>query len=112
MALLAAWAGSEEPIAVAAVLPLAILIAVFSRERRGRIENAQALQRLTENSRDRLQSIVQNSSDVIIIAAPDGALRNVYGSVAAIFGADSDGGSLYERVHPDDLASVASFLAL
>ena len=115
MALLAAWAGREEPIAVVPVLPLAILIAVFARERRGRIENAQALQRLTEESRDRLQSIVQNSSDLIIIASPDGALRSVSGSIAPIFGADSEAaqsGSLLERVHPDDALQVGRFLAL
>ena len=115
IALLAAWAGREVPIAVAAVLPLAILIAVFARERRGRIENAQALQRLTEESRDRLQSIVQNSSDMIIIAEPDGSLRSVSGSIAPIFGEDSEAaqhGSLLDRVHPDDVLQVGRFLAL
>ena len=115
MALLAAWAGREEPIAVVPVLPLAILIAVFARERRGRIENAQALQRLTEESRDRLQSIVHNSSDLIIIASPNGALRSVSGSIAPIFGEDSDAaqsGSLLDRVHPDDALQVGRFLAL
>jgi diguanylate cyclase (GGDEF)-like protein/PAS domain S-box-containing protein len=115
IALLAAWAGREAPIAVAPVLPLAILIAVFARERRGRIENAQALQRLTEESRDRLQSIVQNSSDMIIIAAPDGALRSVSGAIAPIFGASAEAahrGSLLDRVHPDDVPHVRRFLAL
>ena len=115
IALLAAFAGREEPIAVVAVLPLAILIAVFARERRGRIENAQALQRLTEESRDRLQSIVHNSSDMIIIAASDGTLRSVSGSIAPIFGEDSDAaqhGSLLDRVHPDDAPQVGRFLAL
>jgi diguanylate cyclase (GGDEF)-like protein/PAS domain S-box-containing protein len=115
VALLAAAAGRADAIAVAAVLPLALLIAVFARERRGRIENARALQRLTEESRDRLQSIVQNSSDMIVIVEPDGAVRGVSGSIGPVFGRDLEAaqrGSLLDRVHPDDVAHVARFLAL
>ena len=58
------------------------LLAVFARERRGRIENALALQRLAQESRDRLQSIVQNSSDCIVIVDADGAMRTLTGSVS------------------------------
>ena len=114
VALLAAVAGRAQPVAVAALLPLAILLAVFARERRGRIENAQALQRLTEESRDRLQSIVRHSSDMIVIVEPDGSLGSVSGSVAPIFGSDLDAaqhGSLLDRVHPEDALRVSRFLA-
>ena len=109
VALLAGLAGREQPIAVGVVLPLAILIGVFARERRGRIENAQALQRLTEESRDRLESIVHNASDLILITEPDGTLRSVSGSFAPIFGDDAEAarhGSLLDRVHPDDALQV------
>jgi diguanylate cyclase (GGDEF)-like protein/PAS domain S-box-containing protein len=110
--LLAAVAADDEPFAVFAVLPLAALIAVFAHERKGRVENALALQRMTERSRDRLQAIVQHASDMIVILEPDGALRTVTGSVAAIFGAEgAHHGSLLDRVHPDDAVQVTEFLA-
>ena len=38
--LFAALVGARDPVALVAVLPLAALLAVFARERRGRIENA------------------------------------------------------------------------
>ena len=43
------------PWAVAAVLPLAALLAVFARERHGRIENARALHRMAEENEARLR---------------------------------------------------------
>src|SRR4051794_15729336 len=62
---LAAAVGQRHPWAVASVLPLAGLLAVFARERHGRIQNALELHRMAEASEARLQSIVQNSSDLI-----------------------------------------------
>ena len=55
--LLAAWA-MMTPVALAAVLPLAGAARGVRHERRGRLANAVAVQRLTEESQDRLQSIV------------------------------------------------------
>jgi PAS domain S-box-containing protein len=112
VALLAAVTAREEPLAVFAVLPLGALIAIFAHERKGRVENALQLQSLTEEARARLQSIVQHSSDLIVILEPDGRLRTLNGSVAPIFGAESgDHGSLLDRVHPDDAVRVIDFLA-
>ncbi len=112
VALLAAVTARAEPFAVFAVLPLAALIAVFAHERRGRVENALKLHSLTEEARARLQSIVQHSSDLIVILEPDGALRTVTGFVAPIFGAETgDHGSLLDRVHPEDAMRVTDFLA-
>ena len=71
-----------------AVLPLGGLLALFARERRGRIENALELQRGAQEGRERLQTIVGNSSDCIVIVGPDGTLRMLTGSVAPIFGPD------------------------
>ena len=71
----AALAGRAHPAVLVAVLPLAGLLAIFARERRGRIENALKLQRLAQEGRDRLQSIVQNSSDLIAILDRDGTVR-------------------------------------
>jgi diguanylate cyclase (GGDEF)-like protein/PAS domain S-box-containing protein len=112
VALLAAVVAGDEPVAVFAVVPLAALIAVFAHERKGRVENALALQRMTEQNRARLQSIVQHASDLIVILEPGGALRVITGSTAPIFGAeDGDHGSLLDRVHPDDALRVTDFLA-
>jgi hypothetical protein len=41
-------------------VPLALLLGIFARERRGRLDNALALQRMTEETKERLQSIVRN----------------------------------------------------
>src|SRR4051794_13157401 len=112
VALLAAVVAQDEPLAVFAVASLAALIAVFAHERKGRVENALALQRMSEHSRARLQSIVQHASDLIVILEPGGALRTVTGSVAPIFGEEGgDHGSLLDRVHPDDALRVSDFLA-
>ena len=48
--LLVAWAAEEFPPSPAALLPLAGLLALFAHERRGRMENAVALQRVTEEA--------------------------------------------------------------
>ena len=107
--LLVAWAADEFPASPAALLPLAGLLALFAHERRGRMENAVALQQLAEESRDRLQSIVQHASDLILILDAGGRLRTVTGSTDA-FGAGS-GDLLLDRVHPEDAGGVAVFLA-
>jgi diguanylate cyclase (GGDEF)-like protein/PAS domain S-box-containing protein len=99
---------------LAAVLPLGALLAIFARERRGRIENALELQRLAQAGRDRLQSIVQHSSDLIAIVDASGTLRTITGSVEAIYGADwqaAQGRPLLERVDTQDVALVEAFLA-
>ena len=109
----AALAGRAHPAVLVAVLPLAGLLAIFARERRGRIENALKLQRLAQEGRDRLQSIVQNSSDLIAILDRDGTVRTLTGSVAPIFGPDweaAQGEHLLDRVHPQDAALVEAFL--
>ena len=48
--LLVAWAADEFPGRPAALLPFAGLLALFAHERRGRMENAVALQQLAEES--------------------------------------------------------------
>jgi diguanylate cyclase (GGDEF)-like protein/PAS domain S-box-containing protein len=111
--LLVAVVAQAAPVAVGGVLPLAVLLVVFARERTGRIENAVALQRVAQEGEERLQSIVQNASDVIAIVRPDGMVTTLTGSVEAVFGADWEtvqGRSLFEHVHPDDGPRVHAFL--
>ncbi len=110
---LAAIASRAHPALLAAVLPLAGLLVLFSRERRGRIENALALQRDAKEGRERLQTIVQNSSDCIMIVGLDGTLKTLTGSAAPIFGSDwaqAEGGPLLAWVHEQDEAPVRAFL--
>ena len=104
----------DSPIAVAGVLPLVALLAVFARERTGRIENAVALHRVAQEGRDRLQSILHNASDLIAIVRVDGTMSTVTGAVDDVFGSDweaAQGTLLVHYVHPDDGAHVNAFLA-
>ena len=113
VAVMAAVVGRIDALYVAAVLPLAALLAVFARERRGRIENALELHHVAAESEQRLQSIVQNSSDLIAILAADGTIRTLTGSVEVVFGSDwqsAIGTRLLDRVHPDDAALLSAFL--
>jgi diguanylate cyclase (GGDEF)-like protein/PAS domain S-box-containing protein len=110
----AAMIARDSPIALAGVLPLVALLAVFARERTGRIENALALQRIAQEDKDRLQSIVQNASDLIAIVRADGTIRTVTGSAEDVFGPGWEtvhGTPFAQYVHPDDAARVDCFLA-
>ena len=112
--LLAAVAGHHGLWTVAAVLPLAALLAVFARERHGRIENARELHRMAEQSEARLQSIVKNSSDLIAILERDGVIRTLTGATETIFGADpvsAVGQRLQQWAHTDDVALLNALLA-
>jgi diguanylate cyclase (GGDEF)-like protein/PAS domain S-box-containing protein len=108
---LAALAGVAHPVLVALVLPLAGLLVIFARERRGRIDNALELQRVERDGRETLQTIVSNSSDCILIVGLDGTLRVITGSAEPIFGSeDAEGSPLLARVHEQDEAPVRAFL--
>ena len=80
------------------------LLAVFARERRGRIENALALQRVAQEGRERLQTIVQNSSDLHPDRRPrrDAARCSPAPSrrSSAPTGRRPQGAPLLDRVHP------------
>ena len=92
----AALATREAPAAPAVILPLAALLAFFAHERRSRAAHAATL-----------QTIVQHASDLILVVEPDGRLKSALGSAALLAGE----GTLLDRVHPDDAAGVADFLA-
>lgn len=109
--LLAALAGEAHPALLVLVLPLAGLLVIFARERRGRIDNALELQRVEKDGRERLQTIVRNSSDCILIVGLDGTLSVITGSAAPIFGEeDAEGSPLLAWVHEQDEAPVRAFL--
>ncbi|MFE7132998.1 putative bifunctional diguanylate cyclase/phosphodiesterase [Streptomyces sp. NPDC057638] len=55
------------------------------------------------------RSLVQGSSDVIMIAAPSGVLRYVSPAASGVYGRDADelvGSELSSLIHPDDLGRV------
>jgi diguanylate cyclase (GGDEF)-like protein/PAS domain S-box-containing protein len=110
---LAAFAGDAHPALLLAVLPLGGLLALFAHERRGRIQNALELQNAAQESRERLQTIVRNSSDCIMIVGPDGEIEMLTGTVAPLFGDGSrvEGSPLLDHVHADDAAQVRAFVA-
>jgi diguanylate cyclase (GGDEF)-like protein len=95
-----ALAAREVALAPAAILPLAALLAFFAHERSNRAAQAATL-----------QTILQHASDVILIVSRDGRLRSVMGSAADLLGEASPEGTLLERVHPDDVALVTTWLA-
>jgi diguanylate cyclase (GGDEF)-like protein/PAS domain S-box-containing protein len=112
--LLAALAGEAEPALLTGVLPLAALLTFFARERRGRIENAMELQRVAQESRERLQTIVRNSSDCIMIVSAEGAIETLTGAVDAVFGDAWEAAQdtpLLDYVDPQDAAVVRAFLS-
>jgi diguanylate cyclase (GGDEF)-like protein/PAS domain S-box-containing protein len=110
---LAAIAGRGSLAAVTLVLPLAALLVVFARERRGRIENALALSRVAEQNEKRLQSLVQHASDLIVVADLDGTIRSLTGSAREHFGpewATVAGATLHEYAHVADHSVVTALL--
>ena len=112
--LLAAVASRHGAWAVVAVLPLALLLAVFARERHGRIENARELHRMAKESEARLQSIVQNSSDLITVVEPNGVIRTLTGATETVFGAARQaavGRQLQEWAHAEDAPLLSALLA-
>jgi diguanylate cyclase (GGDEF)-like protein/PAS domain S-box-containing protein len=112
--LLAAVAGHHGAWTVAAVMPLAVLLSVFARERHGRIENARELHRMAEESEARLQSIVQNSSDLIAIVGREGVIRTLTGATEPVFGAAREsavGRPLEAWAHPEDVPLLRALLA-
>ena len=111
--LLAALAGREHPLQVALVMPLAGLLVIFARERRGRIENALELGRLAGEEQERLRALLRHASDPIAIVGRDGLVHSVTGAADALLGPDWEAegpGLLAARTHPDDVAVVAALL--
>jgi diguanylate cyclase (GGDEF)-like protein/PAS domain S-box-containing protein len=112
--MLAALVGGASLGAVVLVLPLAGLLAVFARERRGRIENALALGRVAEENEQRIQALVQHASDLIAIAERDGTVRTLTGAARELLGPawqDVPGTTLYDHAHPADHSVIAALLA-
>lgn len=72
------------------------------------LDNISLTQELAQKE-NHFRSLVQGSSDVIMIASPTGMLRYVSPAAAGVYGRDGDaliGSELAALIHPEDLARV------
>src|SRR5205823_1073388 len=72
------------------------------------LDNITLTQELAQKE-NHFRSLVQGSSDVIMIAAPTGVLRYVSPAAAGVYGRDAEelvGSELASLIHPEDLGRV------
>ncbi|WP_052434585.1 putative bifunctional diguanylate cyclase/phosphodiesterase [Streptacidiphilus melanogenes] len=90
------------------IISCTVVIALILRQGVMLLDNLALAQRLSHQERH-FRSLVQGSSDVIMIADPDGVLRYVSPAAAGVYGRPAEelvGTRLPEMVHPDDLGHV------
>jgi diguanylate cyclase (GGDEF)-like protein/PAS domain S-box-containing protein len=86
---------------LAAFVSNRILATAYEREQQLRVEA-------------RFGSLVRNSSDVVVIASPDGGIQYVSPSVERVLGfrqTDAQGRNVLDMLHPDEVAGARIFLA-
>ncbi|MFF2850349.1 putative bifunctional diguanylate cyclase/phosphodiesterase [Streptomyces sp. NPDC058001] len=85
-----------------------VVLALVVRQGIMLIDNVTLTQELAQKE-NHFRSLVQGSSDVIMIAAPSGVLRYVSPAAAGVYGRDADdlvGSELAALIHPEDLKRV------
>ncbi|WP_455713688.1 EAL domain-containing protein [Streptomyces uncialis] len=85
-----------------------VVLALVVRQGIMLIDNISLTQELAQKE-NHFRSLVQGSSDVIMIAAPNGVLRYVSPAAAGVYGREADelvGTELASLIHPDDLGAV------
>ncbi|MBF9067367.1 diguanylate cyclase [Streptacidiphilus sp. NEAU-YB345] len=90
------------------VVSCTVVIALILRQGVMLLDNLSLAQKLSHQE-NHFRSLVQGSSDVIMIADPDGVLRYVSPAAAGVYGRPAEelvGTLLPEMVHPDDLGHV------
>ena len=108
---------------LAALIGIAVVLVVVGRQLVWILEREHHAERLEaevaartqalETSEVRFRSLVQSSSDVITILDEDGVIRFQTPSVLRVFGydpGDYDGRTIWELLHPEDLARVRQVL--
>ncbi|KAB8165923.1 diguanylate cyclase [Streptomyces sp. 3MP-14] len=86
----------------------AVVLALLVRQGITLLENISLTRELTQKE-NYFRSLVQGSSDVIMIAAPDGKLRYVSPAATGVYGQDPSrliGSELSTLIHPEDLGRV------
>ncbi|MFR9725366.1 diguanylate cyclase domain-containing protein, partial [Streptomyces sp. MS19] len=82
----------------------AVVLALLVRQGLTLLDNVQLTRELAQKE-NWFRSLVQGSSDVIMIADPDGTLRYVSPAASGVYGQRADrliGGALAALIHPDD----------
>jgi diguanylate cyclase (GGDEF)-like protein/PAS domain S-box-containing protein len=85
-----------------------VVLALVVRQGIMLLDNISLTQELAQKE-NHFRSLVQGSSDVIMIASPTGMLRYVSPAAAGVYGRDGDaliGSELAALIHPEDLARV------
>ncbi|MFJ1892198.1 putative bifunctional diguanylate cyclase/phosphodiesterase [Streptomyces sp. NPDC088170] len=85
-----------------------VVLALVVRQGIMLVDNIALTQELAQKE-NHFRSLVQGSSDVIMIAAPTGVLRYVSPAAAGVYGREADdlvGAELASIIHPDDLGRV------
>jgi diguanylate cyclase (GGDEF)-like protein/PAS domain S-box-containing protein len=85
-----------------------VVLALVVRQGIMLLDNITLTQELAQKE-NHFRSLVQGSSDVIMIAAPNGILRYVSPAAAGVYGRDADelvGSELAALIHPEDLGCV------
>ncbi|CAL9307589.1 EAL domain-containing protein [Streptomyces sp. NPDC095602] len=85
-----------------------VVLALVVRQGIMLLENIALAQELAQKE-NHFRSLVQSSSDVIMIADPDGVLRYVSPAASGVYGRDAEelmGTELSALIHPDDLGGV------
>ncbi|WP_335937566.1 putative bifunctional diguanylate cyclase/phosphodiesterase [Streptomyces sp. PTD5-9] len=85
-----------------------VALALVVRQAIMLVDNIALTQELAQKE-NHFRSLVQGSSDVIMIAAPSGVLRYVSPAAARVYGRDAEdlvGTELASIIHPDDLGRV------
>lgn len=85
-----------------------VVLALVARQGIMLLDNINLTQELAQKE-NHFRSLVQGSSDVIMIAAPSGVLRYVSPAATGVYGRDADsliGSQLSTFIHPDDLGRV------
>ncbi|WP_235981004.1 putative bifunctional diguanylate cyclase/phosphodiesterase, partial [Streptomyces albidus (ex Kaewkla and Franco 2022)] len=85
-----------------------VVLALVVRQGIMLLDNINLTQELAQKE-NHFRSLVQGSSDVIMIASPTGVLRYVSPAAAGVYGRDGDaliGSELAALIHPEDLARV------
>lgn len=85
-----------------------VVLALVVRQGIMLVDNIALTQELAQKE-NHFRSLVQGSSDVIMIAAPTGILRYVSPAAAGVYGREADdlvGAELSSIIHPDDLGRV------
>ncbi|MFJ9087730.1 putative bifunctional diguanylate cyclase/phosphodiesterase [Streptomyces sp. NPDC102384] len=85
-----------------------VVLALVMRQGIMLLDNITLTQELAQKE-NHFRSLVQGSSDVIMIAAPNGTLRYVSPAAAGVYGRDAEdlvGSELASIIHPEDLGRV------